>query len=64
MPYFYPAWSFGGHMRCVYHISRELANKVNHVTVIATNALGPKTDFKANKQNILLTLCKSYAAET
>ena len=50
IPYFYPAWSFGGPVRCVYHIVRALADKGHHVTVVTTNALDPRNDFKADNQ--------------
>lgn len=50
IPYFYPAWSFGGSVRCVYHISRELAKRGHEVTVLTTNAFNRKTDFAVTKK--------------
>lgn len=49
IPYFYPAWSFGGPVRVAYHISRELAAKGHEVTVFATNALDANRNFKATR---------------
>jgi len=46
IPYFYPAWAFGGPVRVAYHISQELAAKGHEVTVFTTNVFNPKEDFK------------------
>ena len=49
IPYFYPAWSFGGPVRSVYHISRELAKRGHEITVYTTNAFDTKRNFKIRK---------------
>lgn len=46
IPYFYPAWSFGGPVRCVFHLSRELAKRGHEITVYTTNAFDTKRNFK------------------
>jgi glycosyltransferase involved in cell wall biosynthesis len=48
IPYFYPAWAFGGPVRVAYHISQELAAKGHEVTVFTTNILSPNEDFKTS----------------
>ena len=50
IPYFYPAWSLGGPVRCAYHISRELVKKGHEVTVLTTNALTSRTDLRTSKR--------------
>jgi len=49
IPYFYPSWSFGGPVRCVFHISRELAKRGHEITVYTTNAFDTKRNFKIRK---------------
>lgn len=39
IPYFYPAWTFGGPVRAVYELSKELVKKGHDVTVYTTDAL-------------------------
>ena len=39
IPYFYPAWTFGGPVKVAYQLSRELAKKGHDVTVYTTDAL-------------------------
>jgi glycosyltransferase involved in cell wall biosynthesis len=38
LPYFYPAWSFGGPVRVLYDISRELVKRGHEVVVYASDA--------------------------
>lgn len=39
VPYFYPAWAYGGIPRVVYELSRELVRKGHEVTVYTTDVL-------------------------
>jgi glycosyltransferase involved in cell wall biosynthesis len=39
VPYFYPAWAYGGIPRVVYELSKELVRKGHEVTVYTTDAL-------------------------
>ena len=50
IPYFYPAWSLGGPVRCVYHISCELVRKGHEVTVLTTTAFDSRTDFRTSRR--------------
>ena len=50
VPHFYPAWSFGGIARVVYETSRQLVERGHDVTVHTTNALDPRTNFKAARR--------------
>lgn len=40
VPYFFPAWSYGGIPRIAYGLSRELARLGHEVTVVTTDACG------------------------
>jgi glycosyltransferase involved in cell wall biosynthesis len=48
IPYFYPAWAFGGPVRVAYHISQELAARGHEVTVFTTNVRSPNECFKTS----------------
>jgi len=54
IPYFYPAWSFGGPVRVAFHISRELVARGHEVTVFTTTALDASTDFKASRNEYMV----------
>ncbi len=41
VPYFYPAWSYGGIPRIVYGLARQQAAAGRRVTVLTTDAFGP-----------------------
>ena len=46
LPYFYPAFAFGGPVPVVYNLSRELARRGHEVSVYTTNALDRKRSLK------------------
>jgi len=48
LPYFYPAFSFGGPVSVVYNISKELAKRGHEVTVYTSNALDQKRRIKVS----------------
>ena len=51
-PYFYPAWTFGGPVKAVYELSKELAKKGHDVTVYTTDALTRNSTQKSRFLNV------------
>ncbi len=51
IPYFYPAWTFGGPVKSVYELSRELVKKGHDVTVYTTDVCDrvSRSDVKKNR---------------
>jgi len=49
-PYFYPAWTFGGPVKAVYELSKELVKKGHDVTVYTTDVCDrvSRSDVKSN----------------
>ncbi|OGD96108.1 hypothetical protein A3F02_00355 [Candidatus Curtissbacteria bacterium RIFCSPHIGHO2_12_FULL_38_9b] len=52
IPYFAPAWSFGGPVKVVYDLSKEFIRQGHEVTVATTDVLTPKR--RHDKKNDLL----------
>ena len=48
--YYYPAMTFGGPVRCVYNLSKYLASKGHHVTVLTTDALDIDTNIRIKER--------------
>jgi len=40
IPYFYPAWEYGGSPRCVYELARGLADRGHQIKVLTTDSGG------------------------
>jgi len=49
LPYFYPAFAFGGPVPVVYDLSKELAKREHEVVVYTTNALDRKRSLKSKE---------------
>ncbi len=49
VPYFYPAWAYGGIPRVVYELSRELVKIGHDVTVFTTDVLDDKNRYEDGK---------------
>jgi len=52
IPYFYPAWTFGGPVKVAYQLSKELAKKGHDVTVYTTDALTRNSTQKSRFLNV------------
>ena len=52
IPYFYPAWRFGGPVRVAYDISRKLAERGHSVTVYTTDIQDENTRVKSSHRNV------------
>jgi glycosyltransferase involved in cell wall biosynthesis len=52
IPYFFPAWRFGGPVRVAYDVSRKLIERGHSVTVFTTDILGKQTRVKSSQANI------------
>jgi glycosyltransferase involved in cell wall biosynthesis len=50
IPYFYPAWAYGGPPRNAYGLCRELAKRGHEVTVFTTDALDGKNRIKEKEE--------------
>lgn len=51
VPYFYPAWTYGGSVRGAYALSKELIKKGHDVTVYTTDALTENSTQKSRFLN-------------
>ena len=52
IPYFYPAWAYGGSVRVAYELSKELINIVHDVTIYTTDALARNSTQKSRFLNV------------
>ena len=52
IPYFYPAWAYGGPVRIAYDISRKLAERGHDVTVYTTDVLDGRSRVRAQSDNV------------
>jgi len=52
IPYFVPAWNYGGPVSSVYNISRELVERGHSVTVYTTDTLDSKERIKEKEETI------------
>ena len=50
IPYFYPAWSYGGPPRSVYGLCKELVKRGHEVTVFTTDALDGRNRIKEKRE--------------
>lgn len=51
VPYFYPAWAYGGIPRVVYELSREMVRKGHDVTVYTTDAFDENLRYEGSGQS-------------
>lgn len=52
IPYFYPAWAYGGSVRVAYELSKELVNRGHDVTIYTTDALARNSTQKSRFLNV------------
>jgi glycosyltransferase involved in cell wall biosynthesis len=52
IPYYYPAWKFGGPVKVAYDISKELVERGHSVTVYTSDIVDEKTRVENSFQNI------------
>jgi glycosyltransferase involved in cell wall biosynthesis len=52
VPYFYPAWAYGGIPRLAYGLSRALVERGHHVTVVTTDALDRTSRTASGREEI------------
>lgn len=50
IPYFVPAWDYGGPLRVCYELSKQLVNRGHEVTVYTTDALGAKNRVRQSEE--------------
>lgn len=53
IPYFYPAWAYGGQPRIAYELSKELVKRGHDVTVYTTDSLDPQKRVEAPSKEAL-----------
>ena len=59
IPYFVPAWGYGGPVQVAYRVSRELRQRGHEVTVYTTDALDAGNRIKIQREEIDgLTVCR------
>lgn len=54
VPYFYPAWSYGGIPRVVYELSREMVRKGHNVTVYTTDAFDENLRYEGGGRGMVV----------
>lgn len=60
VPYFYPAWAYGGIPRVVYELSKELAKRGHDVTVYTTDVLDQDSRYVLKDKRTIVDGIKIY----
>lgn len=60
IPYFYPAWTYGGPVRVAYKLSRKLVERGHDVTVYTTDALDKSSRLRSGGKTLDIDGIKVY----